>query len=293
MATKRQVIEKTAGDKAAVIHDFIEGKLNPKDFSSQVMDDRYLRFIAKEILENADESKASEIESSLKQLAYNLHEFKNYLTYEFVIEDVRRIYDDKEKYKNSFAQTKKSIEAEEKKIIKLDNKISKSKKINTKLVNEQETLILKVRDMYRELEKNKIYYQIATQLEDNSTVRDVLYLASSFYNYISDCMRDVNKNVEEEEVETTIRNLREFVLWPYGTILTKLNIQENKDILIMIKDRYKLLDINITEEALDIDNIDELMIVLKNIEIGNNIRKNKIDVEELKYICDFKKILGK
>ena len=294
MKIRKQLIEKTIEDKAIVIHDFLEGQINTKDFTHLAIGDRYTRFIPKEIMENVDENKMKEIDANLEQLQNSLLEYKNYLTYKFIIDDVKKIYTEKEKYKNIFTQIKKNIANEEKKIMKLDSKISiKSKKSNDKLISEQDSLILKVRDMYRDLEKNKVYYKIATELEDNSTVSDALYLASSFYNYIADCMREVDKEVEEEEIDTTIKALREFVLWPYSTILNNISILENKDILSMIKDRYKLLGINITADDLDEGNLDMLIATVNNIEIGNNIKKNKIDVEEIKNICEFKKILAK
>lgn len=292
METKKQLIEKKVMDKAIIIHDFLDGKLVTKDFSEQAIDDRYAKFISKEVLENVDESKSYEIDLNLNQLQNSIYEYKCYLSYKFIIDDVKKIYQEKEQHKNTFLQMKKTIVVEEKKVEKLNSKIKeKSKKSNDKLIGEQDALILKVKEMYRDLEKNKVYYQIVTQLEDSSTVNDCLRLASSFYNYVSDCMRTINKEVTEQEIETTITDLREFILWPHTTILNNINIMEDKDILVIIKDRYKMLDIEISPEDLEIDNIDSLIAIVKNIEIGNSIKKNKIDVEEIKYICEFKKIL--
>jgi len=280
---KKDYILKTSEDKSIIVHSFLDGTLNPKDFVSQAMNDRYFKFISKEVYEKADENKVNEIDSNIKQLLNSVYEYKNYLSYKFIIDNVKKIYSEKEKYKNTYLQMKKNIAIEEKKIIKLDSKK------DDKLSGEQDALILKVKEMYRDLEKNKVYYQIITMLKDSSTISDVLYLASSFYGYISDCMRDIDSEVTEEEVEKTIQELREFILWPYSTILSNTTMLENKDILIMIKDRYQLLGINLTKEDLNEENLEGLLGIAKNIDIGHNIRKNNIDIEEIKYICDFKK----
>ena len=42
----------------------------------------------------------------------------------------------------------------------------------------------------------------------------------------------------------------EFVNWPYYTILDNITMLNEKDVLVIIKDRYQLLKINITKENL-------------------------------------------
>ena len=291
---KKQLTEKISIDKAIAVHKLIEGDMSPKDFTDQAIYERQLKFIPKETLDKANDNKLNEIKSNIEQLSNSVYEYKNYIKYKFIVDSVKKIYEEKEKYKNTFLQIKKEIASEEKKIEKLDKKISAaSKKSNDKLISEQDALILKIKEMYRELEKNKVYYTIFNELKDNSTISDSLYLASSFYNYIADCMRGINKDVSEDEITTLVQELREFVLWPYSTILNNITILEEKDMLLMIKDRYQLLGVNVTREDLDTSNLDMLMSVINNIEIGYNIKKNEIDVEEIKYICDYKKILGK
>ena len=82
------------------------------------------------------------------------------------------------------------------------------------------------------------------------------------------------------------------MIWPYSTIVNNIGMLEERDVLAIIKDRYQLLNINMTREDLDPDNLDALMASIEGIGIGHTIRKHKIDVEELGYIGEFKKILN-
>ena len=67
---------------------------------------------------------------------------------------------------------------------------------------------------------------------------------------------------------------------------------ENKEIWMIIKDRYKLLNINIEKEDLELDNIDSLIDTIKIIMQAHNIRKNKIDLNKIECGIEFKKILN-
>ena len=237
-----------------------------------------------------------EIYINLKQLLNSIYEYKKYLKFEFVVQDVKRIYGEKEQHKTAYEQMKKDIDAKEQQIIKLDEKNNGKglfKKSSEKVGLQQDAIILEVKSMYRELDKNKVAYKIATELNDDSTISDALYLASSFYNYLYDCISHLEKEMQEDEIETVINELKEFVRWPYATIINNIGMLEEKDLLRMIKDRYQLLGINLTKEDLDVDNLDIVMRIIEKIEISYNINKQKIDAEDLGYIYEFKKILNK
>lgn len=66
---------------------------------------------------------------------------------------------------------------------------------------------------------------------------------------------------------------------------------ESKELKIIIKDRYKLLNINIENEDLELENIDSLISSITKIMEGHNIRKNHIDLDEILCGLEFKKIL--
>lgn len=293
---KIQITEERERDKYILTTDFLEGKLSTKDYSKENVKNNYRKFIAEEILQEADENKLKEIDINLIKLLNSIYEYKNYLKYQYIIDDIKNIYKEKEKYKNSYNEIKKEIAKKEQKLIKINEKIEGKgvfKKQGDNYTNEQNNLISELKALYKELNKNKVYHKVYTNLNDNSSISDVLFLASSFYKYLVDCMRNKDKELGEDEIEKDILDLREFVKWPYTTILNNITILEEKSLMLIIKDKYSLLNINISKEDLEPDNLDYLIDILENIKKNYNIRISGINVEELQYTCEFKKILNK
>lgn len=293
---QRQLIEKTNEDKATIIRNFMDGKLNIKEYSLDTIESSYSKFISEEILENADETTMDEIDINMMQLLNSVYEYKNYLKYKFIVDDIKKIYAEKDKFEKAFTQVKNEIAKKEKKLIKLNNKSTKKclfRKPEEKLFNQQDSLILETKELYRELDKNKVYCKVATELNEHSTIYDALYLASSFHNYLFRCISDYDKEMQEDEVDKLIEEIQTYVKWPYITIINNISLQEERDILLTIKDRYKLLNINLEKEDLELDNMENLMEMIQRIEVNHNIKKNNIDTEELMYIMDFRKIVNK
>ena len=296
MELKRQLDNEINKDKAIIVEKFLSGELNIKDYTEKVIMEDYTRFIPREEIDFKNINKMNEIDLNLEKLSNSLYEYKKYLKFKFIIENVKQIYLDKEKYKNIYAQIKKEIDKKEKKRISLNNKINKKgfmKKTNDKTIDERNNLILELKQLYKDLDNNKVYNAIITKLDDNSTLKDVLYLASSFYKYLYMCICENNKDIEETEVNEIIDELREFMNYPYNTILNNVKLLEERDIMITIKDRYQLLDINIQKEDLEEDNLDELIRIIQKIQIAHNIRENEINLEEISCGCEFKEILNK
>ena len=68
---------------------------------------------------------------------------------------------------------------------------------------------------------------------------------------------------------------------------------DTKDLAIVIKDRYQLLNINIEKEELEEENLDSLISTIETIKMYDNLQKNNLSVDEIEGIYEFKKILGK
>ena len=217
-------------------------------------------------------------------------EYKNYNKFKFIIDDVKKIYKEKEKYKGGYAKLKKEIAQKEVKMIKL-GKPKLFKKAGDRNLAEQTKLVQEIKGMYKELDMSEMYDKVANVLNDHSSLYEVLYLANSFYKYLFNCIINKEKDIEEAEIHKLIDELKSFLNWPYFTILNNIEISEEKDIMFIIKDRYNLLKINISKEDLEVENLDSLISLLEKCETYYYIKKNNIDVQEISEICEFKKIL--
>ena len=290
--TKKALLQQVNQDKNIIINKFITGELEIKNYYEEIIKSSYSKLIPHYSIEKISEKQLDDIDQNIEKLKNSLYEYKKYLEFKQIIDDIKSIYLEKDKYKNSYDQTRKQISAKEKKLMSLNSRVNRFfKKSHSKFINEQNNIILEIKELYKLLDKNKIYTKIATKLNDNSTITDVLYLASSFYNYLFYCMKKNNKEITEEEIEENFEEIRNFVKWPYSTIINNITILETKDIMLIIKDRYQLLNINIEKEDLQFENLDNLIHLVENISISHSIRKNKINLEEIEKICEFKKIL--
>ena len=199
----------------------------------------------------------------------------------------------KDKYKKAYEQTKKKVEIEEKKLKKLSkrNGLFGRKKESEKNVIEQNEILKNIEELYKQLDLDKFYQKASTELNKNSTIYEAFTLAISYYNYMISCMIKYKKDITQEEMDMEIENLREFLNSPYNTIINNITIAEEKDIAIIIKDRYKLLNFVVEKEDFEAGNIENLISTIKDIQIFNNLKKANLKVEDIEEIIKMKKIL--
>ena len=287
---KKQVIEENKKDECLLIKQFLEGKLLVKDYEKSAIIDIVYRFTGRKDLNEISDEELNNIIVNLIKLLNTIREYKNYCKFKFIIDDVKNVYAEKEKYKGEYARVKKEISAKEAKVIKL-GKPNFFGKTSNKNLSEQTKLILEEKALYKELENNEVYDKIANVLTDQSTLYDALYLASSFYKYLFRKIIGEDKEIPENELNEKIGEIKEFLHWPYFTILNNIKINEEKDIMLIIKDRYNLLNINITKEDLEVDNLDNLISLLSRCETYFYLKEKNINLEEVEDIYELKKIL--
>lgn len=290
--------EDKCSDKYLITNAFLNDELNSKDYAEDKIKDEYLKLISQEILNEASKNTMEEINQNSIKFLNSLYEYKNYLKFQYIFEDIKKKYQEREQYKNSYNLTRKEIAAKEKKLDRLNNKINgkglfgkKDKKDKKdKQTAEYNSMILEIKELYKKLDNNEIYTKIIDNLTDNSTIYDVLKFASQFNNYLYECIIENNKTITPEEIEEVIIELKKFLDNPYNIIIKNITILEDKNISIIISDRYKLLKFAIEKEDINPENLDTLIEILQKIKNYYYIQKSGINLEEMQFICEFKKI---
>ena len=59
---------------------------------------------------------------------------------------------------------------------------------------------------------------------------------------------------------------------------------------IMISDRYRLLNFNITKEDIAEENLDNIILILEKIINYINFKESKLNLDDIKFVCEFSKI---
>lgn len=293
LSLKQQKMEKECSDKKILIDKFLNGELNIKNYT----DDNFKKNI-KTILPDAEIEKIytnDEIIENINKFLNSLYEYRNYLEFKFVIDDVKVYYNNKEQYKKAYGEIRKKIEAEEKKLEK-NNKsfgrffIFKFKKEQT--INNSAQLIKNIENLYKELDLNIFFEKIAEKITDNSTIQDVLNLASKYYEYMISCMIKHQEDILQDEMEQEIEKLKNFLNNPYNTIINNISFLEEKDIALIIKDRYKLLNFVIEKDNLDTGNLDSLISIVEDIQTNISLYNVGMNIKDIERLLKIQKILN-
>lgn len=225
----------------------------------------------------------------------NICEFKNYLKFKFIFEDIKKHYLEKDRNKKTYDDLLKKIRTEEKKLSKLNDEKTKKfflfKKKNDDINIQYADLIKNIQDMYKQLDKEKVYNKISEYINDNSTIYDVFKFANSFKPYVRDIAIENIPTIMPEEIDELIIDFDRFVKTPNIQIINNILIQETKNISLIIKDRYALLKFNITKEDVQEDNIDTLYQILKKLKFDINLEKANMDINKISEIIELYEII--
>ena len=291
----KKLMQKMESDKALIIQKFVTGKINTKDYQNNKIQDNYEHIISKQALKTLDKE---EINENIIKFINSLYEYKNFMRFNFIFQDIKKKYIEREQHKNEYNTIKKEIIKKEKKLKSLNKKINgkgfllKKKKENKEKQNaEYNKLILDIKATYKRLDDAEVYTKIIEKLNDSSTIYEALNFASNFDIYLTECIIANNPEIEPNDIEKLIIDFKKFLKNPYNIIIKNIAILEEKDVSMIISDRYKLLSFNIRNEDISIENADNLISTLTTIETKNNMDKTKINVEDMEFLCDYKKKL--
>ena len=289
---KKEYIEKTLDDPKKIVNQLVSGELKLKDYSK----DSIIKIIEKYIprVSEMDTQAKNEAIQTLIKLRNSLYEYKLYLKFKFLVDKIKEIYNDLSTNKTNYTNLVKSIQKNEKEILKLGNEKRSFFKRKNKQQADQTKLVTDTKELYKKADVDKIVVAIdKANISGNSSLYDLLNLCPQYYNFIFNCLINKEDGIQENEIYEFVQDLKEFVNWPYFTIINNIKVSDDKDIMFIIKDKYNLLNVNLTKEDLEGDNLDSLIESLNTLEIFYYINKNGINLDDIKDLIEFKKLLDK
>lgn len=300
---RAKIDELQAPDKRIILNRFLNKELDVKNYDKISVDKQYAKLLS-EPLENYAKTDLREISKNIVKLSKTLEEFQKYLKNKFVFDKLMAIYKEKDKYKNGYEKTKKDIQKLESKLEKTNKKYEKINKFKEMVLfrrNAAEKLktltidinnqILEIKELYRKIDDDKIYDKIASTLTDNSTIYDALVLVASYYTFLVEAIIDQYPDIAEKEINENVNEFRSFITNPYITILNNVTIKEDKDMALMIKDKYNLFNINITKSDLEETTIGTLMNTVEEIVNAFNLENSGLKLDDIKFVIRANKIL--
>lgn len=264
------------------IDKFLNKELDINNYTSANVNKAYKNIVKEGINEN--------INNDLIKLLHSLFEYKNYLNFKYIIDDIYSLYKEKDKYKNIFINKRKEINKEEYKLFKDNKKLYKMvNKGNTIKFNYYNNMIndriAKMEVLYEELDKNYFLEKVSL-LQNDSSLYDMLVLALSNFYYLNDVIKRNNKEIEFE-----IMSLKKFIFYPYINIVNNVLIGDDRDIGLIIRDRYNLFGLDISLEETLAENLDNTISDVKTIIISNIMFKLGISDDMIRFIINSENIL--
>ena len=307
--------EKKASDKqkisiVKIYNKFINKELNPNDFTKEKIDKVMENYI--DISKVTDENRDSIVEEFIK-LKHTLEEYSYLLKYNYVIENLKKLYEEKDKNKPATKEKINGIKKSEQKIQDLTKKVyllnddkqikigfmykltkrmwyvkNKANKdeIIDKLYMDIDNQITETKTLYDELETEQFNEKLLS-LKENDEVIALLQLANSYYKYQDRLLEEQDLSIND-----VIKEINELILSPYNNLINNINIENNKDIKQVISDKYELNSINISESSLeDQSAIENIISDIDKIIYYNVISKSNLTVEEILYIYTIDSVL--
>lgn len=265
---------------------FLDKTYDIKNFNSDKVVKSISELVVDKVVDNTDEL--------LRKFLNSLLEYRSYLDYAFLIDDIKKLYDDKASYKRIDGKLKEIL-TKEKQIIKLNKKIEwllKRKKDSRTLplITKNNLLLEEIEPLYNELELDKFKENILMKLTDESSIYDYLMLASSSYIYLKDLSK---RNELDYDAIKLIKDVRLFLFNPFNVIIDNTTIKDVAKINMIIADKYKLWGLDIDFERLSVESVDSLIERVNNIVLYNHIIHSGWDFSGLDFICKSRDILIK
>ena len=308
---KKNQIEET--DNKNILDKFYTGSLNINDYKEDNYKRIYTELTDKDVTKLSDIEK-NEIDDNIDKLNTNLTEYAKYLEYKFLVEQVLQTRQellkkaeankDKKVKKTQYELTKEEIKKLQAEIFKLNSKIEKPskgfferKKAEDKKdsisILQRNNFVLDLKKAYMQLDEEIINQKILQNLDETSSLFDVLKFASSYYGYMAKAMIKNNEDITDKEIGENAEKIRNFINFSNFTVINHVKISDTKELSIIIKDKYKLLGMQLSKENFEEDSIEDLIRKVKIINNYNNIQKSKFSIKDLEYIMNVKEMLKK
>ena len=309
---RKKKIEDT--DNKIILDKFNKGLLNINDYKEGNYNKIYLELTSREV-SNLSEKEKVDMDENFDKLNENLNEYFKFTEYKFLSDGVLKIREDelariekekgnKKPKKTEYDLLKENIKKTTSEVYKLNDKIDKpakglfgmkssNNKKNSAITLERNNLVLELKKLYMQLDDEIIKQKIMQNIDETSSILDVLKLGSHYYGFMAKEIIKKYPEITDRELGETAKKIRDFVTFSNFTVINHIKISDKKELSIIIKDKYKLFGMQISKENFQEENIEDLMKKVKIITNYNNILKSKFSVKDLNFITTVKEMLKK
>ena len=161
----------------------------------------------------------------------------------------------------------------------------------TELALARDNKILELKELYFKLDDSKLKDKIVENVHDTSKIYDVFKIASYNYGFLARTIIKKNKDIVEADIDKMIERFITFIRLYHFTVLNNVNIFEKKEIAIVIKDKHKLLGLEISKDNFLEANLDEFAKQTQIIDFYNDIQRSNILLDDIQFVMNSRSIL--
>ena len=206
--------------------------------------------------------------------------------------------------KKEYDLTKEEIKKITANIFKINDKLNKpakglfgrkvdNSKKNSAVILERNNQILELKKLYMKLDDEIIKQKIMQNIDETSSILDVLKLGSYYYGFMAKEIIKKNPEITDKELGEMAQNIRDFITFSNFTVINYIKISDKKELSVIIKDKYQLFGMKLSKDNFQEGNLEDLIKKVKILNNYNNISKSKFSINDLSYIMTVKEMLKK
>ena len=279
---------------------FLQNKRNINDYlvGSSTRKKNYDSFVLNSTYDELDQVAKNSFNSAMMGLYLTLNELKKFFKYEFIINDLLKRYKEKDSAKTNFLAKKKELEKADKDRLTILKEYERAKGIGFLARKDDikiKNLQLKMNEHIKVINQLYLdYYDLEitnnlNQLNESSTIFDIFLISLTSFEFLVNKFKgeDFAQNTLHENITDYLR----FIYNPNNSVLRKTNALVDFNIISIISEKYKLLDLAVADEDINKENIDSTLDSVRYINLIQNIERSSISLNDIKNIVEMKKIL--
>ncbi len=209
---------------------------------------------------------------------------------QFVLDEIDKLYQDKDSFKNIVNDTNKEISSLIKTISKKRKKVTSKglfKPKNVNLLNKEiEDSLTELFTKYEQLDENRYKEKIASLV--NPTIKDY-YLIGMSYIF----MQNIRKEKEDIDVDKVISGISRNIYNPYNALIENIKYKNIEELNLIVYDKYRLMGLSLTIDSFLVDNLDSFIKTIGNIIIYYALDELKVKLDEIDFVLQTDEILKK
>lgn len=297
-------------DKYLNVNKFLNNELNIDDYqeNSIALDTARKKLMEDDSYNSLTEEQHRYFYVYVHDLYNNLIEYEQYNELEFLIKEIKSIYDKKDSLKGAYETKLKTLDTLNKDKLKLDkaldqicnkldkmdiNKEQEVTKLQDKLYEQEELInkkLIEIRTEEKDIVDVEFQNKILLELKDHSNIYDALELVYYNYNITNYLFSKKYKELSSIEIDKKINEFKIFMTNPNLVITKKMNFINVEPINKLIENKYNLYKFNIIVPELGTPQYQDIKKAVTLIYTYYNLIISKLDLSEIKLMCEVKKM---